>query len=347
MSIFLVTIDFQNLNDFLKNMDYKRNIVSVLNDQNTSLCLCDLCSEPAERCVWLPCCPASLVCRGCAVRHLRTRGRCWVCGDTRASADITSCPEARRITALIRGGRDPSAGDVAWLRDRRRPLETWRKERGQDRSDCDDEEDSGQDNHHVTLSRERTKTDHYRMNLAKEHFNNPEFFDPKENLSFHGFRRFGGTRKKEYDRHKTIPLKSRSFRLRQGSIEPRKMYVKKFLSSESQAKENSYISPQITKMIPVEKVTERVKKPFIDQLKSRFKGNYSIKDFDGMNVQFDKYVEGFMEARQLVALYSGKEDQVGVREDLAEQIVETERHVSQYDRFYGATESLYSAKGGR
>ena len=97
-------------------------------------------------------------------------------------------------------------------------------------------------------------------------------------------------------------------------------------------------------MVPVERVTEAVKKPFIDQIKYRYKGNFSIKDIGDMDLQFDKYVQGFMEARELVALFSGKQEQVGVRADLAEFIIEGEKHVGQYDKLYGATESIYNVK---
>ena len=97
-------------------------------------------------------------------------------------------------------------------------------------------------------------------------------------------------------------------------------------------------------MVSVEKVTEAVKKPFIDQIKYRYKDNFNIKDLDDMNLQFDKYVEGFIEARELVALYSGREEQVGVREDLAELIIEGEKHLGQYDKLYGTTESIYNIK---
>ena len=97
-------------------------------------------------------------------------------------------------------------------------------------------------------------------------------------------------------------------------------------------------------MVSVAKVTEEVKRPFIDQIKYRYKGNFNIKDLDDMNLQFDKYVEGFMEARELVALYSGREEQMSVREDMAELIIEGEKHLGQYDKLYGATESIYNVR---
>ena len=267
-------------------------------------------------------------------------GQCWVCGAQATSADVTSLPGARRAIALVSRGGDQGAEAEAWLRDFRRPLESWRMEKR--------EVDESEDENSVwnILPNKRSRTDQYRMNLAKEHFGNPTPYDPKVNLSFHGFRRFGGDRKKEFDRHKTLPLNQRSFQLKQGSLEPRKRFVKKYLSSTSQAKENSLTSskPKNNKLVPVERVTEAVKKPFIDQIKHRYGGNFTIKDIGDMNLQFDKYVEGFMEARELVALFSGKEEQVGVREDLAEFTIEAEKHVGQYDRLYGATESIYNIK---
>merc|ERR1719354_812738 len=120
----------------LINMNPKyNNIVSVLSHQlgsteqsDRTLCLCDLCSEPADRCVGLRCCPASLVCRVCAVRHLVTRARCWVCGARATSGDVTSLPGARQAIAVVSRGGDQGAEAEAWLRDFRRPLEKWRRE---------------------------------------------------------------------------------------------------------------------------------------------------------------------------------------------------------------------------
>ena len=301
---------------------------------------CDPDPPEADRCVGLRCCPASLVCRVCAVRQLEARGHCWVCGVGATSGDVTSLPEARRIIAVVSRGGDTGAEAVAWLRELRRPLDKWRLVR----KELEESDEEKEKMVLSTMSSKRCRTDYYRMNLAKKHFDNSTPYDPKVNLSFHGFKRFGGERKKEFDRHTILPLGSKSFHLRQGSMEPRKSYVKKYLSSASQAKENSQRMSHSSKMVSVEKVTEAVKKPFIDQIKYRYKDNFNIKDLDDMNLQFDKYVEGFIEARELVALYSGREEQVGVREDLAELIIEGEKHFGQYDKLYGTTESIYNIK---
>ena len=75
----------------MSNLDNSRtkNVVSNLvsqaresdqDDEDRRLVSCDLCFQPLRRCVGVSCCPASLVCRICAVAHISRHAHCWVCG---------------------------------------------------------------------------------------------------------------------------------------------------------------------------------------------------------------------------------------------------------------------------
>ena len=75
----------------MSNLDNSRtkNLVSNLvsqaresdqDDEDRKLVSCDLCFQPLRRCVGVSCCPASLVCRICAVAHISRHAHCWVCG---------------------------------------------------------------------------------------------------------------------------------------------------------------------------------------------------------------------------------------------------------------------------
>ena len=79
------------MTSIMSNLDNSRtkNVVSNLvsqaresdqEEEDRKLVSCDLCFQPLRRCVGVSCCPASLVCRICAVAHISRHAHCWVCG---------------------------------------------------------------------------------------------------------------------------------------------------------------------------------------------------------------------------------------------------------------------------
>ena len=102
------------------------------------------------------------------MRQLEARGQCWVCGVGATSGDVTSLPEARRIIAVVSRGGDPGAEAVAWLRELRRPLDKWRLVR----KELEDSDKEKENRAQSTLSGKRCRSDYYRINLAKKHFDN-------------------------------------------------------------------------------------------------------------------------------------------------------------------------------
>ena len=246
----------------------------------------------------------------------------------------------------------------------RGPLAEWRRGR---------EEMVTEDGVHLDMDLgedERPTTDPGRIQLARRRFGNHQQVDPTVNLSFHGYKRFGGRRAKHYDRRKMLPLASKSFVLSHGSINPSKGFEKyhypdiseivpyiacMFCGEEHQGKSGLDIHKRVcqevkrlgyTGSVSTDVVTQRVKMPLIKQLKNTYSGHYKRDEVREIKAIVSRslrvYAEGFIEARDLVSQYKGPEVLATVTEQNAGEIVAAEEHLVQYERYYGTGENFDS-----
>ena len=300
-------------------------------EDDRDLVTCDLCFHVAEtRPVSITCCP-SLVCRSCGVRYITRHQQCWMCYTRRVTDDLEINKDWRKYVSLYLDKKFQGFSKEVReeLMERRLKVEDWRKKR-KEKLEKEDSEDYLR-NDFIFSNERKPRSDLERLMLSKKYFKNPESSQPDRSLSFHGFRRYGGSKQLRYS-SRTLPLKSRSFKLVNGQIKPRSDYVKTLLGggkTENESKDEVMISQY--------KIPMNVRPAMIQSYQSIYKGRYSSGyDKEGLRMMIKHYTESVMETFDFASLVTN--NNTDVTSDRLEEIVETERHMGDYSHHYGAME---------
>jgi len=353
------TSDGQEDSGEKKHVDNGQPDVDV--DQRThqvSLISCDMCENPCQRAVSLPCCQVQ-GCRACAVKYITSNGECWGCASGASTAQIEIDVRLRAAVQIVRSKGRLGQEMIMELTNRREarlrmaacrnmlrlPSITKAKDvesvidiSEEDRINVGrmEMEDIHDDRWKIM---KETRTDKARVLLAKKMFGNSVETDPNKNLSFHGLRRAKGYNKRKH-------LQPSSFKIQSGSLLPLHGFSKKrkqvgVLEEDGAGPSKEDIKRFSDEKIKITDIPDVMKDIFLEQLQKRYTRRYNENDAMELRRFVKHYVTGFKETSDFFSFYNHGTSVKQISRERLEEMVDVEKIVGSFTQHYGPTEKTF------
>jgi len=323
-----------------------------------SLISCDMCENPCQRAVSLPCCQVQ-GCRACAVKYITSNEECWGCATGASTRDIEIDLRLREAVQVVISKRSLCEEVIVELTNRREVrmrMAASRKILGlpsitkaknfdsvidiseEDRINAEQMEMDDIHDDRWNIMKE-TRTDKARVLLAKKMFGNAVETDPNKNLSFHGFRRAKGYNKRKH-------LQPSSFRIQSGSLLPLHGFRKirkqdRAFGEAGPGSGEEEIERFSDEKIKITDIPDVMKDIFLEQLQKRYTRRYNKNDSMELKRFVKHYVTGFKETSDFFSFYNQGTNEKQISRERLEEMVDVEKIVGSFTQHYGPTEKTF------